>query len=406
PLRLGDIGKRGWNVLAEDVGFPACVIRESALARNAEFMRAFLGATGARIAPHGKTTMSPELFRRQLDEGAWAITVATPQQIAVARHFGAARIVLANQLVDRHGLAFVLEEIARDPGFDFYCLVDSLALVERLAKAARARNPGRPLQVLLEGGMRGGRTGARDVATGLAIARAVKAAAPHLALRGVEGFEGLVSGEGAPAKVQAFLDFLADLATKVEAEGLFAEGPVILSAGGSAFYDLAARTFGRVVLKRPPFVLTRSGCYITHDAGNYRLAFASLGERAPDLAALGKPEDAVELWTQVQSRPEPGLALVVLGKRDSAWGPEAPVPRLHYRPGATPRRPTPLPEGHRVGAMNDQHTYLEIPETSPLAVGDLVGFGISHPCLTFDRWQVILTVDDDYTVTGAIKTYF
>jgi D-serine deaminase-like pyridoxal phosphate-dependent protein len=31
---------------------------------------------------------------------------------------------------------------------------------------------------------------------------------------------------------------------------------------------------------------------------------------------------------------------------------------------------------------------------------------ISHPCLTFDKWQVICVVDDNYTVTSAIRMFF
>ena len=56
--------------------------------------------------------------------------------------------------------------------------------------------------------------------------------------------------------------------------------------------------------------------------------------------------------------------------------------------------------------MNDQHAYLRIPEDADLEVGDLVGSGISHPCTTFDKWRLLLTVDDGYRITGAIRTFF
>jgi D-serine dehydratase len=56
--------------------------------------------------------------------------------------------------------------------------------------------------------------------------------------------------------------------------------------------------------------------------------------------------------------------------------------------------------------MNDQHGYLDIPAGSPLKVGDLVGFGINHPCTTFDKWQVIHVVDDDYNVVESLRTFF
>ena len=62
--------------------------------------------------------------------------------------------------------------------------------------------------------------------------------------------------------------------------------------------------------------------------------------------------------------------------------------------------------GARVTGLNDQHAYLELPAASPLKVGDLVGFGISHPCTTFDKWQLIYVVDDDYRIVDAIRTFF
>ena len=405
PLALGSIGAQGWNVLAEDLTLPLAVLHESALKHNAAWMQGFLARSGAIVAPHGKTTMSPQLFRRQIDDGAWAMTVATIQQLQVARHYGFARIVLANQLIGKQAIAFVLEELARDPDFEFYSLVDSVSHVELLATAAAARAAGRPLQVLLECGFEGGRTGVRNLPSALATARLVKAS-PHLSLVGVEGFEGLLSGPGAGEKVSGFLDFLVEVACALDAEGLFTPGRVLLSAGGSAYYDLVAAKFRAARLRAETTILTRSGCYLTHDSGVYAEHFDQILERTPGLTALGEgPRPAIEIWTYVQSRPEPGRALVTMGKRDVSHDHYLPLPQRWYRPGAKPRLPQRL-TGHRCTGLNDQHGYLELPADSPLQVGDMVGFGISHPCLTFDKWPVMMLVDDDYDVIGAIRTFF
>lgn len=406
PFRLADIGKMGWNVLRGDTNFPLAVLRDSAITHNSLWMKDFLARTGASIAPHGKTTMSPQLFSRQLGDGAWAITLATPHQLQVARDFGVSRVVLANQLLGRHAIAWVLDELRRDPDFDFYCLVDSAENVAELAAAARAAKIGRPLQLLLEGGTPGGRTGVRDRATGLALARAIKAQSPYLALRGVEGFEGLLANPdraAAEAAIRAFLDLLVGLAHDCEAEDLFAPGEVILSAGGSAFYDMVLARFEHAGLKRPTRVLTRSGCYLTHDSSRYRRHFADLVARTPGAAKDGGLVPALEVWALVQSRPEPGKVLLTMGARDTA-GNDKPVPQTWYRPGMN--APAPIPPGHEVTGLNDQHTHMEVPADSPLAYGDLVSLGISHPCLTFDKWQVLMLVDDAYNVIGAIRTFF
>jgi len=413
PFRLGDIGRQGWNVLRGDLPLPVAVLKEEALAHNGAWMMDFLRrAGGVRIAPHGKTTMSPQLFARQLADGAWGITVATAQQFQVCRRYGVDRIVFANQLVDPQAIRIVLDELARDSKLDFWAIADSVEAVERLAAAARERNVGRPVNLLLEGGMPGGRTGARSVEAALQVARAVAGAAPHLALCGIEGFEGLVDGPvdgpGAAevnAKVQTFLDFLAEIAVACAREDLFTPGPVIVSAGGSAFYDMVVDTFGRLDLGRETMPLTRSGCYLTHDSASYVRAFERL--RARGVAGLpnGTPVPALEVWTMVQSRPEAEKAILTAGKRELSHDADLPVPERWFRPGLH-ETPQSLPPGHAVTGLNDQHAHLALPAASPLRVGDMVALGISHPCTTFDKWQVMCVVNERYDVVSAIRTFF
>jgi len=405
PFRLDQIAAKGWNILREDMNFPVAVLKDSVLTHNSAWMRDFLNRSRAVIAPHGKTTMAPQLFQRQLDDGAWAITLATPQQLQVARDHGVQRIVLANQLIGRKPIDWVLAELKRDPDFDFYCLVDSTEGVAALAEAALAANIGRPLQVFLEGGSTGGRTGVRDLETGMRIARAVKAASPYLALRGIEGFEGLFAGTRADieTQVRAFLDILVTLAKNCEAEDLFAPGDIILTAGGSAFYDMVLARFTDAGLTRPTMVLIRSGCYLSHDSARYRRSFAEIVERTPDAAQGGGLRSAIEVWAYVQSRPEPGKVLLTIGARDTQSD-TMPLPETWFRPGMI--EPAQMPPGHVCTGMNDQHTHMTVPIESPLQVGDLVSFGVSHPCLTFDKWQHLYVVDDNYNVISAIRTFF
>ena len=408
---LGAIGEMGWNVLREDLPLPVALLRRSALTHNGHWMREFLAVSGAVIAPHGKTTMSPQLFQQQLADGAWAITVATLQQLRICRYFGFKRIVLANQLIGRQAIGYVLGEIKRHAGFDFYCLVDSVANVEQLAAAARVAAPGRPLQLLLEGGMAGGRTGCRDLAAALAVARAVKAASPYLALRGVEGFEGLIHSDSPKddaAAAARFLDFLGEIAVACERQELFAPDTLVLSAGGSAFYDIVVERFRRAEVKREFLLVIRSGCYLTHDSKMYREAFAHIRERRPDIDRLGGGlEPAFEVWAYVQSRPEKGKAILTMGKRDVSYDVDLPIPLKWFRPGdGGANAVRAMSAGHVVTGLNDQHCHMSVPPDSPLAVGDMVGFGISHPCTTFDKWQVVPIVDDDYNVVSAIKTFF
>jgi D-serine dehydratase len=407
PFPMSEIAAKGWNVLKEDLPLPLAVLKKSAMDHNSAWMRDFVARSGAVIAPHGKTTMAPQLFSQQMHDGAWAITLATAHQIAVARDFGFQRIILANQLIGKQMIRYVMDEMKRDPGFDFYCIVDSEANVAQLAAATREANIGRPLQVFLEGGWQGGRTGVRDIQTGLKVARAVKAGAPYLALRGVEGFEGLAPLDRtlSEPQVRNFLDSLVQLAQACEQENLFAPGEVILTAGGSAFYDMVLARFTHAGLKSPTRVITRSGCYITHDSTRYRRFFTDITDRTPDARQGGGLLSAIEVWAYVQSRPEPGKILLTAGARDIGTDP-MPIGETWFRPSSNMTKPDPIPPGHLVTGHNDQHTHMTIPTDSPLQVGDMVSFGVGHPCLTFDKWQMLIVVDDAYNIVGAVKTFF
>jgi D-serine dehydratase len=409
PLRQGAIGVQGWNVLRADTSFPVAILKSSALRHNLDWMRRFCAQYGATLAPHGKTTMSPQLFGAQLANGAWGITLASATQVQLAHRFGVRRVLLANQLMARADIHSVLQLMHEDPDFEFFALVDSAAGVARLAQAVAAHPLGRPLPLLVELGLPGKRAGCRSDAEAIGLARAV-AAAPGLQLAGIEGYEGLLVSNDRTADVQAVDDFVARLAALVracDAEALFGGAQILLSAGGSGYFDLVARGFAGVGgLSRPVLPVLRSGCYLTSDHGSYLRQIGDLDVREAGHAALGGEglRPALEVWSMVQSRPEPQLAILTMGKRDASYDIDLPIPLFSHRPG--PGAPAALPPGCSIVKMNDQHAYLQLPAGFELEVGDLVGCGISHPCTTFDKWPLLLAVDDDYGVRHAINTFF
>lgn len=399
PMALGDIGAQGWNVLTGDLTFPVLTLSDSALRRNSAAMNAFLTEHGISLAPHGKTTMSPQLFARQVGDGAWGITVSTVQHVAVCQSFGFRRLIVANQLVGRAEIAALFTLLVSDPGLEVYVLVDSLDGLRRLAVGADDAT--HRLNLLIEVGVPGGRTGCRDDELALAIARAAVTAG--FPLRGVEAFEGILSET---ASVDAFLDRIIRTARLVDEERLFAPGQeILLTAGGSAFYDrVAARLKTDTGLSAPVRVVARSGCYLTHDSGAYRKAFADLCARSHALADDAYVP-ALTVFALVQSRPDADKAIVTLGRRDVGTDAGMPVPQTVFRPGRD-TRPQSVGAGYVLTGINDQHGHLSIPADCDLSVGDIVGFGISHPCTTFDKWQVVFVTDDNFAVTDAIKTCF
>lgn len=406
---LKEMGRRGWNILRGDVPVPLAVLKESSLAHNRRWMQKFLALSGAQFGPHGKTTMAPQLFQMQLDDGAWGITLATMQQVQVARRFGCSRILLANELVDPRAIDYIIAELGRDEGFEFLCLVDSVAGVETLSAAIKRHGLRRPLEVLLEGGLAGGRAGCRTLSEAMIVARAVKQHSPYLSLRGVEGFEGIIAEatpQASAAKVKEFLGFLLDIARRCEEESLFAAGKVVISAGGTEYFDLVADILPKSGLTHATQIIIRSGCYLTHDSDLFGDLHRKLEERTPAAKELGAPpRAALEIWTHVLSRPEPTRAILGLGKRDAGHDARLPLPILWFRPGLH-EAPLPMPSGHNTFKLHDQHALLNIPVNSPLQIGDLVACGISHPCTTFDKWRLLALIDDQYNITGGVHTFF
>ena len=142
-VTFGTVGEQGWNLIAGDLPLPALVLKERALAHNVELVARWCAEHGVLHAPHGKTMMAPQLAERQLAAGAWAVTVAHVSQARVYRAFGVPRIFLANELVEPGSLRWLADELAADPDFDFYCLVDSLAGVELMTGALAGRRAAR-----------------------------------------------------------------------------------------------------------------------------------------------------------------------------------------------------------------------------------------------------------------------
>jgi D-serine dehydratase len=316
---------------------------------------------------------------------------------------------MANQLHGALEVRSVIDLLARHADLEFHFLVDSRAQLAAIESAAAGHPPSRKLTALLELGMPGGRTGAREHGDALALARAI-AASRFVALSGIECYEGLqVSGDSARdvATVGALMQRVKELALECDRIGLFAGAWIILTAGGSAAFDIVARELP-MRLSKPVLTILRSGCYVTHDSGNYMRLLEGVKSRSGS-AWQSRPglQPALEVWSRVQSCPEPGLAILTMGKRDASFDIEMPIPARRHRADDA-RGTTAVPGAWSISAMNDQHAYLRFPagEVDPPRVGDLLGCGISHPCTTFDKWRVLFTVDDDYRVTGAIRTYF
>lgn len=407
PVALEDIASRGWQLLADDLAYPLAVLQRSALQHNLVWMQAYAQRRGVYLAPHGKTTMSPELFRMQLDAGAWGISFATVFQLGVGVCAGVRRAIITNQVLapaDLAGLRMLLQAHA---DLQVWFLVDSLAQLRLIEQWTATQPAFPPFDVLLEIGLAGKRTGCRTQAEAIGLAQALHSSSA-VRLCGVECYEGnaaVCDNDHDVAAVSDLVRRVLALARLCDAQQLFEADRILLSAGGSAVFDLVLPLLQASGLSRPVDGVLRSGCYVTHDQGHYR-RYLKLLEQREGLGESLRP--ALTVWTLVQSVPEPGLAFLSCGRRDISFDIELPLPQRLARAGVRRMADTQAtPSDWRITALNDQHAYLQFdPDGLVPAVGDRVVLGLSHPCTTFDKWRWMVIAEDDGSVSGAIHTCF
>ncbi|MEV0903660.1 amino acid deaminase [Streptomyces hokutonensis] len=396
-LTLTELAAERRNLFTGGFTTPVLALSAERLEHNLRLMETYATRHGLAFAPHGKTSMAPQLFHRQLAHGAWGITLAVPHQVRVAREFGIGRIFLANELVDAAALKWISAQLDADSDFRFICYVDSVRGVALMDAALRGA--ARPLDVVVElAAGEGARTGVRTEAECAAVADAV-GAVETLRLVGVAGYEGEVP-QADPERVHAWLRRLTALAVEFDKAGRFAgDGldEIVVSAGGSAWFDAVADVFAELPeLSLPALKLLRSGAYVSHDDGHYRKLTPFT--RVPEEGAL---EPAFRLWAQIVSRPSPEQAFANAGKRDAAYDLDLPFAQVVRRDGT--ERPA---TGVEITGLSDQHAWLRTTAEADLEVGDWVGMGLSHPCTSFDKWQLIPVAEADGTVVDYIRTFF
>jgi len=406
-IAVEDIGSQGWRPSRGDLALPALTLDETAFAANRDLFLQWCRGAGVAVAPHAKTPMSPELARSLREAGAWGTTVANIQQAAVLLSHGERRLLLANEIGGLAAGRRLGTLMSAHPDLELHAFADSPAAVAALAEAARIADR-RELSVLVELGA--GRAGARDRSAVEATIAAVLAA-DRLVLGGVAAYEGAVATPDADETQRAIA---ALMKRTVEAFAMVRAAaprlPLILSAGGSAYFDVVARVLAPAArADGNATVVLRSGALFFADHGIYARAFAELDRRGGLLidgahhAAAASFRPALTLWAEVLSRPEAGLAIVGFGMRDASFDQGLPVPLRVFRDGVEQDG---LAARLSVTRLNDQHAFLSVVPDSPLAVGDIIAFGISHPCTCLDRWRVIFDLDADGVVTRGLPTQF
>ncbi|WHO76917.1 alanine racemase [Rhizobium sp. BT03] len=410
PLPLAAVGTQGWKPYDGRMALPLISLDRQAFAGNVDLMMAYVKSHGAEIAPHAKTPMSTALAAALLAAGAWGTTVADIRQAAVLLKAGQRRLILANEIGGTAAARRLAALLSDYPDAELHVFVDSIALVEALRSAWQERADLPALGLMVEFGA--GRAGLRSADAAAAILDAILAVeTPAFRLSGIAAYEGAAATadpEETMLRIDALMAMTSDFLPKIRAR-IGRERPLLLTSGGSVFFDVVVARLSAAVAADPACRLVlRSGAIFFHDHGIYERGLAGLdargglriGDKTVSAAAGFRP--ALRVWAEVLSRPEPGLAISGMGMRDVAMDQGLPRPLALYRNGV---RLADL-EGARVFRLNDQHAFMALADDSDVAVGDVIEFGISHPCTCLDRHAILYGLDPDHSVTAAYLTSF
>jgi D-serine dehydratase len=373
------------NLFTANFQFPIMVLKESAVKNNIAQMMSFCNSVDAQLAPHVKTTMSPQLAQMQVAAGATALTVANFWQGRIFLKHGFKNLIIANEVLDPTAIAEIAK-INKQKQAEIIFYVDSILALEIIQKHTPSEGE---QNLFIEIGTENGRGGVRELSLVEQLAQRIKAD-KRLNLIGVTGFEGAVPdaarGRRGEKKISKFCQKIvaaAELAYPYKSDQQF-----VISAGGSAYFDIVARELNK--FEKPRRLLLRSGGYITHDHKYYE-------EIYPFASSDRSFQPAIEVWAQVISKPEKGFGVLNLGKRDIGNDLHNPIPIKSYDGQVKSFSAV-------IEKLNDQHGYLRGKQEFSLA--QLIGLGISHPCTTFDKWGLIPLVNDDYDLIDCLQTFF
>ncbi|MEJ6577074.1 MAG: alanine racemase [Actinomycetota bacterium] len=378
------------NLFNSDFQLPIMVLRESALAHNIQRMADYCSSLGFELAPHVKTPMSPQIAKRQMDAGAWGLTIANFSQASVMLDFGFSRLIIGNEVMEPTSIVKIAEINGSGQG-EIIFYIDSLAGL-KIAQSAIEGVAKAKLNVFMEIGAVGGRAGIRDLDLLKEILDEI-AKDNRIYIRGVSGFEGAVPGGDREGEgIELLRKFLRHIVAAATITAPYVrEDKIIISAGGSSFFDYVAEEFAKY--EGDAHRILRSGGYVSHDHIHYDELYPFM--KAPESEQF---IPALELWARVLSIPEPDLAILNFGKRDAGNDLDNPIPiaKLVEKP---------VKFKGEIEKLNDQHAFMKITPGS-VSVGNVIGCGISHPCTNFDKWRLLPLVNDQYDVIDLVHTFF
>ncbi|MDA9749185.1 hypothetical protein N9U75_03430, partial [Pelagibacteraceae bacterium] len=193
-------------------------------------------------------------------------------------------------------------------------------------------------------------------------------------------------------------------------QSLYKEKKNIISGGGSEYFDLVVKYYNKSKITKDTKLILRPGSFIAYGHGYYEKKINNLRKRNLLTSILKKNntffKPSLLLWAHVISINESGLAIINFGKRDASFDLGNPIPINVYRNKKIFKKIKYKSNNLSIYKLNDQHAFLKYNNKLKLNIGDLISFGVSHPCITLDKWRYIYLINSNHDIIDIYKTFF
>lgn len=414
-IKIRDIPNKKWNILKQDIQFPILTINENKFNKNLISMKKYSDANNVYLAPHCKTSMSPQLLNKIEELGCWGFTAANNQQLMVLLQMGVKKIILANLITNESNLLNIFELLKKHKHVsELYVCVDSRFGVNLINKISKKYSFNKKIKVLIEIGITNSRSGIRNLSALKSLIKSIVKLPPNFILSGILFYEGAAKSNNYQItlkKVKKIIMFGITCINFLARNNLIRNDEYIISGGGSEFFDLVVfyiRKFNKFKKTR---IIIRPGSYIAYGHGYYMSVLKKLDIRKKILiknkiykaSELFSP--SLELWAYIISQQDDGKAILNFGKRDVSYDLGLPIPLAIYRNSKLIKK---IEKNNKIKIfkLNDQHAFIKFNKGFDIKVGDLLKFGVSHPCITLDNWNTLFMINSNYLIKEGIKTFF
>ena len=350
------------------LGTPCLVLDLDRLDQNIATLASHARHHGYALRPVAKIHKSVAIAKRQMAAGALGQACATLAEAEVLVDAGIRGVLLFTSVVTPAKIARLIALNAR--AVDLLVAVDSRDNVDALAMANRGS--GKPLRLLVDCEVGGGRTGLADAEAVVALARHIARADPELAYTGIQAYCGSIQAIADYRERHAAATAVAARA-RVFIEALRSAGssPAIVSGGGTGTYAID-----------PTFDI-----YTECQAGTYVFMDANYVDVDLTGAGVNPFEPALFVRTTVIGNAQPGFCITDAGRKEFA------------RDGLTPRPWSGAPAGARYSIVGDDMGRVDYANAGQaLALGDAIECLTPHGYATLNLYPVYHCVRGDTLV--------